>query len=142
MLQSRQSFGTISIGGQPFSSANLQRLLKLDIFEKLACRLLVFSEDVLLPLSVKVKALSCHVWAEYIRPEELDSVEITAKDLQLTIHLDDADHWDTVQISFMNRVAELAHLERFEFAADREELPPSIFDWTIWHVLRTQSFVQ
>ena len=126
-LQSRQfSFGSIDLIGEPLSTANIQRLMNLDVFEKIGWSALD-GEDALLPLAAKAVALSC-VNADRIRPEDFDSVDVFTKDLEVTIYLDDTDDWAELLVSFMNRLAKLGHLEKLVLEAywtDRmdDELP-------------------
>lgn len=48
----------------------------------------------------------------------VDSLDILSKDLTLFIDLDETKDWVEILVSFLNRVAELGHVERFDFSAD------------------------
>ena len=50
--------------------------------------------------------------------ENFDSLEIVAKDLTTKIYLDDSEDCDVLLISFLNRIADLGHFEKFNFAID------------------------
>ncbi len=124
-LQRRHtSFGWLNIPNddelKPFSRANLLRLLRLDdAFEKLTIGWLV-EDDVLLPFSMKVKALAYEFADEDIQLEKFESLDIETKDLTIKMHIirhNDED-WTQRPIAFLDRAAELGHFEKFGFAAD------------------------
>ncbi|GAX19224.1 hypothetical protein FisN_4Lh191 [Fistulifera solaris] len=121
-LQIRESsFGFLKIIGQrnggPFSVENLQLLCQLNfILEHLRCHI-DDEECALLPFSAKVNKLHCQMSAKYVRPDDLASIDIVANDFTLTLFLDgNHDHWDTLLIAVLHRVAELGHFERLCFS--------------------------
>ncbi len=124
-LEQRQStFGSLYFKfhseDMPFSSANIKRLLQLNIFEKLA-PFILDKECVLLPFSTKVKTLEYQFDAQLVEPQDFDSLEIITKDLKVKMYLDNVFYVkDCCErlISFLNRVAQLGHLEKFTFSID------------------------
>ena len=111
------SFGTLGdAGNNVLRIFTLRRLFHLDKFDKLAIDSLA-REDALLSLSAKAKAMSCEVCASSIQSEDFSSVDILTKDLCFRIHLEEVANWYEKPVSFLNRVAELGHLERLEFSA-------------------------
>lgn len=121
-LETRQSpFGSLYIDfdmdGMPFCRTNLFRLFQLEIFETLSCSFLD-EELVLRPFYAKVKALNYEINAFYIEPRDFDSLDIVTNDLQFRLYVENNDSWEGIMISFLNRVAELGHFERFGFSVD------------------------
>ena len=119
-LQTRQSsFGSLSISSEsgrhmPLSDANMKRLLELDnMFEKLNNSYMK-GEMALLPFSTKVKALVYEINSKTTYPDDLDSLDITTKDLTLTIRVGNTIGREALPISFLNQVAELGHFERLD----------------------------
>ncbi|GAX17670.1 hypothetical protein FisN_10Lu387 [Fistulifera solaris] len=124
-LQRRQtSFGWLNIvygdKGRPFNHANWSRFLRLDVtFEKLTIGCLE-GENVLLPFSMKVKALVYELAADDIQLEEFESLAIAAKDLTIEMQITVLQHdenWNRRPIVFLERIAELGHFENFGFVA-------------------------
>ena len=78
------SFGSLymdfSTEEVPFSCANLERLFKLEVFDKLTISNLQ-KECVLLPFSAKVNALDCEIDTRNTQPSDFDSLDIAAKDI-------------------------------------------------------------
>ncbi|GAX17693.1 hypothetical protein FisN_10Lu413 [Fistulifera solaris] len=119
----RSSFGSLCINCHKddihFTRSNLERLLNLDVLQKL--KLNYLEEDlVLLPLSAKVNALDYCIDFEHIQPNAFDSLNIPAKDLTLEFYLDDfpAWSWDAPLISLLNRIADLGHFEKLTLSVD------------------------
>jgi hypothetical protein len=93
----------------PLSSTSLERLLKLNVFEELdLCS--VPKECALLPFSAKVDYLNYSLNATDVRPEDFAALKIFAKGINLTINGGTA-HCQGVFIAFLNRIAQLGHLE-------------------------------
>lgn len=119
-LENRKSaFGSLSIDYHgdsiPFSRANFQRLLQLEIFEKLQTGILS-KKFALLPFSTKAKALVYTISPDTIQPKDFNSLDIVTKDLHLKVYLGRAgNNWDALSIAFLNRMAVLGHFERFCF---------------------------
>ncbi len=93
---------------------NLERLLKLEILEKLSLYILE-EEYALLPFSTHLTALGYTINLMDMQEADLNSLNIIAKDLNLAINLDNVRDWDELLISFLNRVADLGHFERLCF---------------------------
>ncbi|GAX17706.1 hypothetical protein FisN_10Lu425 [Fistulifera solaris] len=131
-LEQRQSsFGSLSFDFayeyfrgivMPFSASNLERLLKLSIFDKLSSTRL--EEKFNFPmLSCEVNALDFEFVAGYYEPKDFASLNIAAKDLRIKLFLDRVDKWDGLLIAFFERIAELGHFERLDFSVDFFYLP-------------------
>ena len=121
-LEKRQtSFGSLEIACnkcKPIRCSNLQRILNLDVFDKLQMPCLD-KELALIPFSTKVKTLSYTIDAKHVALKDVDSLEIVATDLclKIRVHLDvDTEEWEAVLVSFLNRVAGLGHFERLTIA--------------------------
>ena len=117
-LEMRQSlFGSLTMDQglrMPLSNANLRRLFRLSVLEKLTLGFLD-EECALLPFSMNVKALKYGLNAKYIEHEDFDTLDIATKDLNLQIHLgEDNEGWDRRLVSFFDRVAALGHFERLK----------------------------
>lgn len=122
-LEQRQaSYGELDIecntDGMPFSRNNLRRLLQLDILDRLILSPLA-GELALLPFSAKVKALDYSLDASFVNVEDLRTLQIVTKDLNVKIYLDDDDEFAyDFPLAFLDRLAELGHLEKLEFVLD------------------------
>ena len=119
-LETRQAFfGSISLSSNKedkvFPRDNLERLLKLEVFESLKLNT-QYEENGLLPFSAKVTTLNYRMDARLFQPEDFDSLEIAAKDLRLQLYWFDTDGRDRLVISLLNRVAALGHFERLDLA--------------------------
>ena len=123
-LETRQSFfGTLSMhfardpSLMPFSQANLARLLQLDeMFEKLDITYLD-RDNVLLLFSAKVTVLNYSIALDYVETQDLDSADISTKDLRLKMITGNTlNNWSVLPIAFLNRVAALGHFERLNFS--------------------------
>ncbi|GAX17692.1 hypothetical protein FisN_10Lu412 [Fistulifera solaris] len=117
-LATRQaSFGSLAIEcdaeDMPFCRDNLKRLLQLDVLEKLAIRS-VGEECALMPLSAKVHILDYNIQSKDVDSDDFDSLEIFAKDITLSV---DDDNLINSLEAFLDRVAELGHLERLYLCA-------------------------
>ena len=66
--------------------------------------------------SAKANVLICQIYAEFIKPEHFNSVDIYTKDLDATIFLDHRNDKLAIQTSFLNRVAKLGYLAIFNFS--------------------------
>ena len=116
------SFGSLGIENDedsvlPFSRANLERIFRLEMFDKLnMCGRLDDAELICLGLSVKVNALEFYIDAVHVPPEDLDVIHIVAKDLHLQVDGTEAIRWDAVLTSILNRVAAAGYVERLNFA--------------------------
>jgi hypothetical protein len=127
------SFGTLILqldtDGWPFDHTNINRLLRLNVFEKLAfCSL---NDDmVFLPFSTQVKTLEYYIEENHFPKTGFESVDIVAKDLRLKVCLNGADNWDELLVSILNRVASLGDMERFDFSVHYYggEIHPEEFD--------------
>ena len=123
-LEKRQSsFGSLSVTLDkiPFSRANFERLFELETFEKLEIGDLG-KDLVLLPFSAKAETLAYEISSNTLQPEDCGTLEIVNKNLQLKIKVDSkAKNWDTLPISFLSRMAELGHFERFAFIVIRHD---------------------
>lgn len=125
-LEQRQtSFGSLYVDFEPndvpFSTENLERLVKLeDTFEKIGF-FIMKQETVLLPLTAKANALEYQWRATYIPPNDFNALVIPAKDLVINIFLDGSDDWYHRVVSFWNRVAELGHFEKLDLNLDYED---------------------
>ncbi|GAX21665.1 hypothetical protein FisN_29Hh104 [Fistulifera solaris] len=124
-LRKRQTpFGslwiTLNRNERGFSRANMERLLKLEVLEsiKVTSR---YEGRFLEPLSAKAKALEYITEGRFYRPEDFESIEIPAKDLNLTWYLDETGNYNGLLISFLNRVADLGHLERLNLSTSRSQ---------------------
>ena len=98
-----------------FSSANLKCLFKLDMTFKMLKFGALQKECALLPLSVKTDTLVYKIEAVHFQPTEIDSLDIVAKNLEVTIYLNDVEDCFEPLVSFLNRIAELGHFERLSF---------------------------
>jgi hypothetical protein len=64
------------------------------------------------------KSLKYEMDGQFIKPRDFASLDIVPKDLSLSLYLMDDDDWDSLMISFFDRVATLGHFERLTFAAE------------------------
>ena len=115
-LQTRKSsFGSLRMDfpdRMPLSHANLQRLFELeDTFDELDVWRLN-RESMLLPFSAKVKVLIYEIHSTMMQPNDFDSIDIAAKDLHLKMYLNDADGWERLPISLLDRVSALGNFEK------------------------------
>ncbi|GAX17713.1 hypothetical protein FisN_10Lu431 [Fistulifera solaris] len=124
VLGERQStFRSLSIDrnlqGMLFSPENLQRLCELAVLEKL--RMDRQNRDcVLFPLTMKTNTLDYEIAAKHIQPEDFDTLDIAATNLEVKIDIGtEDDHYAMLLISFFNCVAELGHLEGLKLSFDR-----------------------
>ncbi|GAX17954.1 hypothetical protein FisN_18Hu165 [Fistulifera solaris] len=121
-LQRRQTpFGRLDIEcddeTKPFSFANWERFLKLDVtFEEL--RIGYLEEGLTyLPFYMKTESLEYAIKDDHLELEKIASLDIVTRDLALKMKLDDTEEdWTQLPISFLNRVAELGHFEKFQFS--------------------------
>ncbi|GAX17681.1 hypothetical protein FisN_10Lu403 [Fistulifera solaris] len=106
-------------------STNIRRLLQQkNTFDKLAMGALYRKEEILDSFSAPVNALSCEVHADCLTPRDFENLPIAAKDLDIAFNLDLVHDWADLLISFLNRLAELGHLERLRFTACWEDYFP------------------
>jgi hypothetical protein len=134
VLEKRQSaFGTLNIYfgklGKAFKCDNLQRLLKLDVFGKLKLHSLDEKECAILPFSAQVNGLDYEVDAHLFEPEDFESVNIVAKDLNLRLILDNSNNFNEVVNSFLDRVAASGNVERLTLATHYIEFPSDAFPY-------------
>ncbi|GAX21663.1 hypothetical protein FisN_29Hu101 [Fistulifera solaris] len=134
VLEKRQSaFGTLNIYfgklGKAFKCDNLQRLLKLDVFEKLKLHSLDEKECAILPFSAQVNGLDYDVDAHLFEPEDFESVNIVAKDLNLRLILDNSNNFNEVVNSVLDRVAASGKVERLTLATHYIEFPSDAFPY-------------
>ncbi|GAX16100.1 hypothetical protein FisN_20Hu223 [Fistulifera solaris] len=117
------SFGSLRIDfiapewGAPMNHYNLDRLLKLDIFESLGIPDLGRT-CVLLPFAAKVKALHCTIRANHVAPDDFKALSIVASDLSVEFIIEEDDEWDELLLSFFGRVSELGHFERLSIGTN------------------------
>ncbi|GAX16087.1 hypothetical protein FisN_20Hu236 [Fistulifera solaris] len=127
VLQTRNSsFGSFCVDfedqGSPLDNYNLKRLLKLDVFETLDIRC-PYKECVLPMFSAKAKTLRCTVDPDDAELEDFKVLNVVTSDVGLKVVLrGDDSQWDEVLVSFLNRVAELGHLERSQSTMIRENI--------------------
>jgi hypothetical protein len=115
-LERRTSpFGILEIGQHQLSIENIKRLIQLDVFDNLIIGA-VGGEHALLPFSAKANTLSYTIHAQHVRPEQFQTLDIVAKDLCVSFLLKKSEDWVGMLISFLTRVAELGHLEKFYFS--------------------------
>ncbi len=101
----------------PFSRANINRLFTLtNMFEKLVVEGLLDEENVMLPFSAPVNALSYHIHAKNLQWADVDSLDIVAQDIDFRFYMKSVKDWDTFLVSFLNRVAVLGHFKALSFA--------------------------
>ncbi|GAX17708.1 hypothetical protein FisN_10Lh404 [Fistulifera solaris] len=116
-LEKRNSlFGSLVISGAPgeatiFSRVNLIQLMNLEgILDKIE----FFNIDpdcALVPFATKANSLQYTVEGCLIRPEDIHSVDIETKNLDLSLFVKEKDDRDGLLISFFNRAAQLGHFE-------------------------------
>ncbi|GAX14888.1 hypothetical protein FisN_29Lh104 [Fistulifera solaris] len=113
---------TLNRNERGFSRATMERLLKLklEILESINVTSR-YEGRFLEPLTAKVKALEYIIDGRYYRPEDFESIEISAKDLNLTWYLDETGNYNGLLIFFLNRVAELGYLERLNLSTSRSQ---------------------
>ncbi len=122
-LGERQStFGSLSIDhnlqGALFSPENLQQLCKLAVLEKLRMDRQNW-DCVLFLLTMKTNILDYEIAAKHIQPEDFDTLDVAAINLEVRIDIGtDDDHCAMLLISFFNRIAELGHLEGLKLSFD------------------------
>ena len=121
-LEKRESsFGSLFMfcGGNRvcLSSANLQRLLKLEyVFEKLEINS-PKRECALLPFSAKVNVLRYRGYTFRMQAEDFRSLDIVPTDLSVVFTMGyEEEDWVALVTSFLNRVAQLGHLERLDLS--------------------------
>lgn len=127
-LQSRKlPFGSLNFpargGWTPFLDCFMKPLLQLDIFEKLT---LPAMEDipVLLPFSLPLKSLNYVIDSEAVSVQEINSLNIVAKRLAITISGGLLSCGVDFVIAFLRRLAALGNFEHLEFSLNFFEFTP------------------
>ncbi len=115
----KSSFGSLSISYDndttPFSRNNLERLLQLGkVVEKLQIGR-VGEDCALLPFSANTKALAYKVYAKHMLSMNFRFLKIHAKDLRMTIYLDEVKDFCKFLVKFLHRLAKIGHFERLYF---------------------------
>jgi hypothetical protein len=106
-------------------STNIRRLLQQhSMFDKLAMGALYRREEILDSFAAPVNALSCEVHADCLTPSDFENLPMVAKDLDIAFNLDLVQDWADLLIAFLNRLAEVGHLERLRFTACWEDYFP------------------
>jgi hypothetical protein len=115
-LETRQTpFGSLRLclnkDEQGFSRANMERLLNLEVLGNIKIVPVSYEGRFLEPLSAKVNELDYDIEARYYQPEDFETLLIPAKDLKLTWYMDETNNYNRLLISFLNRIAQLGHVE-------------------------------
>ncbi|GAX27616.1 hypothetical protein FisN_13Hh295 [Fistulifera solaris] len=126
-LENRQSsFGSLGLRSFqikcPFSRNSFERLLNLELFEKLEigvlCRKLAK-----LPFTAKSKTLVYQVSSKTMKPSDFDALDIKLKSLEQTFYLYDED-WAELPMAFLDRTVPLGNLEQLTLRiVNRQRLP-------------------
>jgi hypothetical protein len=105
----------------PLDYINRERLLKLDLVDVGGLHNSNLTEESLsVFFSADVNALHCTLKAADFGPEDFEALNIASSDLSLTILLRPRNKWDTLLISFLNRLAQLGHFERLTLSLQYE----------------------
>jgi hypothetical protein len=110
------SFGTLRfINDTALSYENLRRLFQLDAIRHLEIPVLENCLQ-LLAFSMKVEHLECEFCTSLLSKSNVEALNIVAKKLSVEIKIDDKDEPFPTQpvISFLRRIAELAHFKEIK----------------------------